>query len=72
MNGRVQKLFYQGARGCLVFGDISDDEGFDGAEEIINNVREETGLPNERPIPIFLVGNKADKLESREEVQLRT
>ena len=65
--GGVNKLFCRGALGALVVADISNRESI---EETINwkeQVDANVALKNNEPIPMILVINKYDLIESLEE-----
>jgi len=51
----IYSKFFRGARGCLLFCDVSNDHSFNNLRHWINLIRENTD-----DIPIILVGNKYD------------
>ena len=65
-------MFYHDAKACLILFDVNDESTLTGSLDLsishIKAVREHT-LPNKRKIPIFLIGNKVDKIEGKEQLQ---
>ncbi len=56
----VRPLYYKGSMGCIVLFDLTNRESFDHVPKWIDEVRKEVGN-----IPLLLVGNKTDLVESR-------
>lgn len=55
----ITKSYYRNADGILLIFDISDERTFSCVDRWFARIKEETG-----GVPLFLVGNKRDKLDS--------
>lgn len=55
----ITKSYYRNADGILLIFDISDERTFSCVDRWFRRIKEETGN-----VPLFLVGNKRDKLDS--------
>lgn len=68
--GGINKLFCRGALGALVVADISSRESIEATIEWKDQVDQHVALKNGQPIPMILVVNKFDLVESIDEDQL--
>ena len=63
-------LYYRNVKACILMFDINDESSIEEGLALAVPVREEL-LPNNKPVPIFLVGNKADQIKEKPELIIK-
>ncbi|KAJ5072555.1 ras-related protein rab-32 [Anaeramoeba ignava] len=62
--GNMTRIYYKQAVGAFVVFDISRSDSFEGAKKWKADIDSKVVLPNKDPIPIVLLANKVDLLNS--------
>ncbi|PIK40280.1 putative ras-related protein [Apostichopus japonicus] len=58
--GSLTKLYYRKASACIIMFDVSDAKSFQDVGKWKHDVDQNVQLPDGRPIPCMLLGNKTD------------
>jgi len=59
--GAISRVYYKDAFGVLLVYDLLKPSTFDTVEKWKCEIDSKVALPNDKPIPVLLVGNKKDK-----------